>query len=89
MSSFTFNSRESYVVYSTAWKEAYRQLTLLQRQQKVALKKAFRDNAYTEAARLQYAILRTKSQACAAIEERHASKVEASRQYREQAAVAV
>ena len=80
MTTFTFNSRASYLEYRANWKNAYAELTLRQRNTKNELKKKFRANA-TNAYIEQSAVASNKYLANEMLDELKMAKEEASRQY--------
>ena len=78
---FSFTTREEYVAERAAWKANYKALSTAQRQAKIALKKAFRDHAYSAANSFIGEIASNKALARDLIEMLAKAKTEAQRQY--------
>ena len=77
---FTFTNREEYLAQVAAWKEEYKELSKQIRAVKLEIKKESREMGYTY---LWYDLRSAKDIARSMINERHASKVQAARQYQE------
>ena len=78
---FSFTNREEYLAERAAWKANYKALSADQREAKMALKKAFREHAYSTANRIMSNIASNKALARDLIEMLAKAKVEAQRQY--------
>ena len=81
---FTFTTRASYLVYVADWKQRYADQSAKQRQLKLAIREQMKaDNslAFRQAYKEQYAYIAGTALANKLIDERHASKVEAQKQY--------
>lgn len=81
MTTFTFNSKETYLAYRSKWKAQYKELSQQIRETKHDIKEAMRAKEY--AGRMQYSLLKMRAQATAMLEELKLAKLEAQRQYRE------
>lgn len=82
MSSFKFNSRETYLAYVAAWKYDYAELSKTQREERKLLKQQQREgNVY--AWKLQNSTRSRRYDLSQMIVERHLAKIEAQRQYEE------
>lgn len=79
MTTFTFNSKETYLAYRSNWKANYKALSQQIRELNNDIKVTQREKGYAGA--MQYQKLKLRAQATAMIEERKASRVEAQRQY--------
>jgi len=78
--SFEFTTREEYLEFVRDWKEHYENHSKEIRTLKKEIKKESREQGYTY---LWYDLRSAKDIARSLINERHAAKVEAARQYRE------
>ena len=83
---FNFNTRAEYLAYTDEWKDAYKTLSAEIRAIKHQIKEESRERGYTY---LWYDLRSAKDIARTLINERHAAKVEAARQYRENKVQAV
>lgn len=77
---FNFTNRTEYLEFVRDWKECYENHSKQIRTLKKEIKKESRENGYTY---LWYDLHSAKDIARSLINERHAAKVEAARQYRE------
>lgn len=77
---FAFTTRAEYLEFTHDWKERYAALSQQIRDTKKAIKDENRKKGFTY---LWYDLRSQKDQAANMLYERHASKVEASRQYQE------
>ena len=78
MFTFTFTTREEYLAQVAEWKTEYKELSKSIRLMKLEIKKESREKGYTY---LWYDLASLKQTANEMIGARHASKVEAARQY--------
>ena len=83
MTSFSFNSRETYIQYRKEWVNRYAQLSAKQRADRIELKTIFRtpDFRRTSAMYKQYDILSNTRTANELLAELGDAKAEANRQY--------
>ena len=79
MTTYTFNSKETYLAYRSNWRANYKALSQQIRETKHDIKEAMRAKEY--AGSMQYSLLKMRAQATAMIEELKGAKQEAQRQY--------
>lgn len=81
MTTFKFNDRATYLTWAKEWKSGYSEHSALIRQLKAAFRQAQREGDIRKANGLGSSVLTASRQATEMIEVRHASKIEAQRQY--------
>lgn len=79
--SFNFTTREEYMAERAAWKANYKALSTAQREAKMALKKAFRDEDFRAVDRFMSEVASNKATARELLDTLAAAKVEAQAQY--------
>jgi hypothetical protein len=79
--SFNFTTREQYMTERAAWKANYKAMSVAQRDAKMALKKAFRDEDFRAVDRLMREVNSNKDTARTLLNGLASAKVEAQLQY--------
>ena len=79
MTTYTFNSKETYLAYRSNWRTNYKALSQDIRTIKADIKETQRAKGYAGA--IQYELLKMRAKATAMIEELKIAKVEAQQQY--------
>ena len=79
MTTYTFNSKETYLAYRSNWRANYKALSQQIRELSNGIKVTQREKGYAGA--MQYQKLKLRAQATAAIEEMKGARAEAQRQY--------
>ena len=79
MTTYTFNSKETYLAYRSTWRANYKALSQQIRELSNDIKVTQREKGYAGA--MQYQKLKLRAQATAAIEEMKGARAEAQRQY--------
>ena len=79
MTTFTFNSKETYLAYRSEWKAQYKELSQQIRETKADIKETQRHHEY--AGTMQYNLIKLRERATFMIEQHKLSKQEAQRQY--------
>ena len=79
MTTFTFNSRETYIAYRAEWKAAYATISQNQRDLKRTISTGMRDGKHMYSS--QWDLIRGTTDANSKLEELQSAKVEANKQY--------
>ena len=79
MTTYTFNSKETYLAYRSNWRANYKALSQQIRETKADIKETQRAKGY--AGGMQYSLLKMRARATEMIEELKGAKQEAQRQY--------